>query len=334
MKQHNNRIIGYTKTFIFPAVMWIGFAIAALIADKSYFFSSYITSNIFSTSVLPCVVGMAIAIPLSGGRWDFATGTIATLGGIIGINIGMNHNWSVFAILGLCILSCVCLALLESAAYLVLRVPIMIVSLGVVMIYEALTGILFDGNGANVFNATPDYMNQLLIFSKAPWCYILLILVMIFIYVLMYRTKYGSNLKALGSNARLSINAGVNERKNIVCTYLIVGVLLGIAALLNANSSQVTAASNLSSTTLMFSSMGTVLIGLFLANSSCLPWGIFMGALGMNVMTYGLASFEIDGAIVQIITGVIIVLIMAYTTNQAKLLAMFRKLGKRKGLAK
>ena len=46
-----------------------------------------------------------------------------------------------------------------------------------------------------------------------------------------------------------------------------------------------------------------------------------MGSLGMSVITYGLTSFGIDGAIVTIITGVIIVLIMAYTTNQTKIVA-------------
>ncbi|MGN1095257.1 MAG: ABC transporter permease [Eubacteriales bacterium] len=324
------RLSGYAKTLIFPVLMWLLFAIAALIAGKEYFFSAYIISNIFRGSVLSFIVGLAIAIPLSGGRWDFAPGTIATLGGIIGINLGTGWGLNVFGVLFVCIVVCVILALIEAAAYLLLRVPNMIVSLGVVMVYEALTGIFFGGNGANIFNAPADYANNLLMLSRAPWCYILLAVVILVLNFLLYRTRFGSNLKSLGNNARLAINAGVNEKLNIVLTYVLVGVLLGIAALLNACNAQITAASNLSSTTLMFSSMGPVLIGLFLAGYSSMPWGIFMGSLGMSVMTYGLTSFGIDGAIVTIITGIIIVLIMAYTTNQAKIVAMIRKLLRRK----
>lgn len=330
MKQNKNRMIGYIKTLIFPVIMWSLFAVIALALGKMKFFSPYITANMFEKSVLSSIIGMAIAIPLSGGRWDFAPGTIATLGAIIAVNIGMEHQMNVVVILGLCILVCIGLALIEAVAYLVLKVPNMIVSLGIVMIYEAMTGILFDGNGANVFNATPEYMNNLLTFSRAPWCYFLLAVVMIIVYVLMYKTKYGNDLKSLGNNARLAINAGVNEKKNILLTYILVGFLLGIAALLNANVSQVVATSNLSSTTLMFSSMGSVLVGLFLASDSSLPWGIFIGSLGMNVMTYGLVSFGIDGAIVQIVTGFIIVLIMAYTTNQSKIIEIFQRKEKRK----
>ena len=324
MKSQSGKIIkGYLSTLIFPALMWTLFAVMALIAGNTYFFSDSVTSNIFRSSVLSCIVGLAIAIPMSGGRWDFAPGTIATLGGIIGINIGMQLGWNIFGILMLCITVCVALALIEAVAYLLLRVPNMIVSLGIVMVYEAMTGILYDGMGSNIFNAQNSYVNNLMFLSRAPWCYLLLGMVLFALYILLYKTRFGSNSKSLGNNARLAINAGINEKKNIVITYVVVGVLLGISAMLNACNSQITPASNLSSTTLMFSSMGPVLIGLFLANYSCLPWGICIGSLGMSVMTYGLTSFGIDGAIVTIVTGAILVLIMAYTTNQQRLVRFF-----------
>ena len=323
-------VMGYIKTLVFPVLIWAIFAAAALISKRDYFFSAFITSNIFRGSVLSCIVALAIAIPLSGGRWDFAPGTIAILGGIIGINTGMSLGWNVFGVLFLCIIACVLLALIEAAAYIFMRVPNMIVSLGIVMVYEALTGILYGGRGANIFNANIAYVNNLLLLSKAPWCFVLLGIVLVLVYLLLYRTRFGCDTRSLGNNARIAINSGVKEKVNIVLTYLVVGTLLGIAALLNAGNSQITAASNLSSTSLMFSSMGSVLIGLFLAASSCLPWGLFVGSLGMMVMTYGLVSFGIDGALVTIVTGFIIVLIMAYTTNQGRLAALIK--GKQKNL--
>ena len=97
---------------------------------------------------------------------------------------------------------------------------------------------------------------------------------------------------------------------------MLVGVLLGFAALFNASKANITPASNLSSTSLMYSSMGPVLVGLFLARFSCMPWGVWIGSIGMQVMTYGMVCTGIDGSIQTIITGVVIVVIMAYTANQ------------------
>ena len=57
--------------------------------------------------------------------------------------------------------------------------------------------------------------------------------------------------------------------------HLPVGALLGVAALLNACQTNITPVSNLGSTSLMYSSMGSVLVGLFLADFTCMPWGVW-----------------------------------------------------------
>lgn len=312
--------IGYLKALIFPVLIYVIFAIISLIAGaQNSFFSSYTTGKIFQQSVVATLVGLAIAVPLSGGRWDFATGTIPILGGIIGLNLAMQMNAPLIVGILFTVTSTVILAVIEGLLYIFLRVPNMIVSLGVVMIYEALTNILFDGQGVNLFNNTPEYTNELLQLYQAPWCYILLAAVIIVSTYLLYNTRWGADNKSLGRNSRLAINSGVKEKKNIILIYVFIGVLLGFAAVLNASEAKVEAAANLSSTTLMFSSMGPVLVGLFLERYCHLPFGIFMGAVGFNIITYGLAAFGIDSSIQTIITGIAIVLIMSYTSNQDRL---------------
>ncbi|MDR2888230.1 MAG: hypothetical protein LBV33_00090, partial [Lachnospiraceae bacterium] len=154
------KIKAYAITMLFPLVMYLIFAVAALIAGNDFFFAEYTTAGIFTSSVLNCVVALAIAIPLSGGRWDFAPGSIAMLGGIIGCNIGIRIHANVFLMLLLCIASCLLLALIEAVLYLILRVPNMIISLGIVMVYEALSGLVFGGLGANLFANDADYTDH------------------------------------------------------------------------------------------------------------------------------------------------------------------------------
>lgn len=308
--------INYAKTLIFPVGIYLVFAIIALCSQNKVFFTGSITSKIFTDSVTSTIMALAIAIPLSGGRWDFAPGIIAILGGIIGINLGMSMNANVVVVLLLCIISTIILALIEGFLYIFIKVPNMIISLGIVMVYEALTAIVFSGNGVNIYNNTVEYTNELLFFSKQPWCYILLVAIMLFTWFLLYKTKFGADTKSLSMNPRIAINNGVNEKKNIILTYLLVGFLLGFVALLNACKAKVEPTNNLNSASLMYSSMASVLIGLFLANYSNMPWGILMGAIGMNVLTYGMQSFGIDSSIQTIITGIVIVAIMAYTANR------------------
>ena len=305
--------LGYLKTLLFPVIMWLLFLVITACGGNA---GTYVSANgfdyIFRQSILPTVVGLAIAIPLSGGRWDFATGTIAVLGAIIGGNIGVMISENVFVVLLCCIASCIVLALIEGVIYVFLRVPNMIVSLGIVMVYESLTSVLFDGQGVRL-----NRYDNILAVTQAPWCYILLAVVLVSTYILLERTKFGCDVKSLGRNAPLSINSGVNEKKNILLTYLLVGALLGVAALLNAWQTNITPVSNRGSTSLMYSSMGAGLGGLFLADFTCMPWGVWIGAVGMQTMTYGMVCSGLDSSMQMVVTGVVIVLIMAYTANQA-----------------
>ncbi len=321
-KKLKKKALGYSLTLIFPIVMWLLFLIITAACGKAdLFVSANGFDNIFRQSILSTFVALAIAIPLSGGRWDFATGTIAVVGAIIGGNIGLMISENVIVVLLSCIITCVLLAMVESALYVFLRVPNMIVSLGVVMLYEAISQIVFDGGGVKL-----NRYDGIIAITQAPWCYIVLVLVLVVVYFLMEHTKFGYDTKSLGNNALLSINSGVKEKKNIFLTYLLVGVLLGFAALFNASKANVNPASNLSSTSLMYSSMGPVLVGLFLARFSCMPWGVWVGSVGMQVMTYGMVCTGIDGSIQTIITGVVIVVIMAYTANQDAIISIFKNL--------
>ena len=311
----------YAMTLLFPLGMYAVFALITLIIGNTSFFTGYTTEGIIHDTVENTIIALAIAIPLSGGRWDFGPGAIIMLGAIIGGNLGMQLHMGTFGVLLCCVAACMLLALIEAVFYVTLRVPNMIISMGIVMVYEAVSGLLNNGLGVNFFANDTEYTQELLRMNQFPLIYILLIVVMAVTWFLLYKTKFGYDTRSLGANAKLAVNAGVNEKKNIILTYALVGALLGCAAMLSACSSKVEPANNLSSTALMFGS-----IGLFLGGFTNMPWGIFVGALGMEVFTYGLNAFGIDSSIQTIVTGVVLALIMAYINDGARILQMVKQL--------
>lgn len=302
---------GFAKTAIFPIAIYLLFLIISVASGKNSYYQGSAFDYIFTSSVLTTIMAYAIAIPLSGGRWDFAAGTIAILSGIIGCNLGIMWGESLVLALLMTIVISVALALLEGLLYIFLRVSNTIVSLGVVMIYEALTSVVFNGDGVKL----PQH-EGMIVLNQSPWVYILMLVVFVLVWFLLQKTKFGLDTKSLGSNAKLAIDNGVNEPKNILLTYVLVGVLLGIAGVLNASKANITPVSNLSSTTLMYNSMGPVLIGLFLGEFSNSTLGILMASIGMNSLSYGMVVMNVDGSIQQIITGIFIVLFMAYSSNR------------------
>lgn len=245
----------YAMTLLFPLGMYAVFALITLIIGNTSFFTGYTTEGIIHDTVENTIIALAIAIPLSGGRWDFGPGAIIMLGAIIGGNLGMQLHMGTFGVLLCCVAACMLLALIEAVFYVTLRVPNMIISMGIVMVYEAVSGLLNNGLGVNFFANDTEYTQELLRMNQFPLIYILLIVVMAVTWFLLYKTKFGYDTRSLGANAKLAVNAGVNEKKNIILTYALVGALLGCAAMLSSCSSKVEPANNLSSTALMFGSM-------------------------------------------------------------------------------
>jgi ribose transport system permease protein len=305
------KALGYLKSSLFPILIYLLMLSISLGMGKSAYYKASAFDYIFSSSVLTVIMAYAIAIPLSGGRWDFAAGSISILSGIIGCTIGIKYGQSLALALFATIAVAVTLSLIEGIVYIFLRVSTTIVSLGIVMIYEALTSVVFDGEGVSLVK----YKNMTIL-DSSPWCYILLAVVIVMIWFLLYHTRFGLNSQSLGNNAGIAIASGIDQKKNILLTYLVVGVLLGICGVLNASSANVVPVSNLSSTDIMYSSMGPVLIGLFLGQFSDMPWGILMGSIGMNALSYGMVVLGLEGSIQQILTGVFIVFFMAYSANR------------------
>ncbi len=317
MKKQINILI---KTFIFPISLWVVFALLIQLkgGDSNLFVTQATMKDIFQTSVLTTIIALAVALPLSGGRWDFGVGAIMVLTAIIAGNIAINHHMGLGMLFVLSIGIAVVLSVFEGVIYLIFRVPTMIVSLGIVMLYEALSGILFDGSGVRLF-----MYPKLSILATQPYCYIVLAVVLVFFWALMKYTKFGFDSRSLGNNAVLAVNNGVKEKKNIILTYLIVGVLIGIASLLNASKAVIAPESNLSSTYLMFSSMGAVLVGLYLSRFSNMALGIFAGTATMGIFSKGLNLYGMPASLNNIILGVFIVVFMGCTTNWQQLVRIF-----------
>lgn len=123
---------------------------------KCILFTGYTTEGIIHDTVENTIIALAIAIPLSGGRWDFGPGAIIMLGAIIGGNLGMQLHMGTFGVLLCCVGACMMLALIEAVFYVTLRVPNMIISMGIVMVYEAVSGLLNNGLGVNFLPMIPN----------------------------------------------------------------------------------------------------------------------------------------------------------------------------------
>lgn len=263
------------------------------------------------TSVYSGLIALAMSMNLTSGRFDFSVGATLVLAIIIGGNIAKDFHLGAVGLLLITILVGAVLGLVSGTVYVVLGLPPMVVSLGLAMIYEALGYIAYGSKGIKLIGK-----NDMLIYSKLPWCIIVIAVVLFILTILADYTSFGYNRKSLASGQKIATDVGVNEKKNAVLCYLTAGVLLGIAGCVYISKyGYITPELGLSSSSYFMSAFLPMFIGGAIAKYSSHPIGVFIGAITQAFITSGLSRMNCSSSLMTVINGVIVMVFLIYTSN-------------------
>ncbi|MBQ2706604.1 MAG: sugar ABC transporter permease [Agathobacter sp.] len=261
----------------------------------------------------------ALSLNLNSGRFDFSIGSIALVSSVISATICINAGLPTPAMLFISIVAGGVLGLCSGLVYVLIKLPPIIVSLGVALFYEGLAFAITDGYGVS-FVANQELTS----FTNSPWNYVGVIVValIVFIFILDY-TKFGYEYKALVSGQKVAVNTGINEVKNAVGCYAISGALMGVVGFLSAtNSGTVQMALNFGSIGTMFTAFLPMFIGGFIGRFCNEKIGYLLGAMTTALMSLTYARLLVDSSVQQIITAVVLVLFLIYLNNENKVIEL------------
>jgi D-xylose transport system permease protein len=134
------------------------------------------------------------------------------------------------------------------------------------------------------------------------------------------RTPFGRYVYAIGGNPEAADLAGVNTRWITLCTFALMGILVGVAACITA--ARLDAASNsLGLSDELFAIAAAVIGGTSLAGGLGTIYGALLGALFMQSLQSGMTLLNFDSAVKDVVTGSVLVfavwLDQAYRRRQA-----------------
>ncbi|MDO4572444.1 MAG: hypothetical protein Q4C13_03680 [Clostridia bacterium] len=312
------RLLGNTwKTLIWPiGIFAVFFAATRLSGSAGNFGSLNSLETIARQSILCTMMALAMSCNMINGRWDFSVGIITVISSFIAAPIVRELELGAFGLLAVCILAATLLCLVNGGLYLLMRVPSLVVSIGMLMIYETLALLVNNGGGAR-FTGMKNT-----IFGRSPAIFILGLVMFLIFYVIYSHTRFGYNVRSLGNNQLITNNIGVNERKNIVLCYVLCGVFSGVAGAINLSmKGSIEASSTFNNNMgMMFAAFPPVFIGLYLSLYTNFVFGVFVGAVSMKMLTAGILALGLPSAVQDIGIGLFLLLFIALTTNQARFL--------------
>lgn len=298
-----------------PVVVYLFFVILTTANGKTGFGVGSDLMIIVRNTIYSGLISLALSYNLTSGRFDFSIGSILILSTILGANAALAWGLGPVPMLVLCLIFGAALGAISGIVYILLRLPPIVVSVGVAMIYEAIGFLLNEGQGIRIVNR-PDF----LIFAKLPSLSILAIVVVTVLVVLLNYTKFGYDANSLRQGQAIAVNIGINEKRNTLLCYLIAGALMAAAGVISLSIlGSMSPKLGLGSAAYMMNAFLPLFIGGALGKYSDRNIGILIGAFVQSCIISGFAILGLSTSLQSVLNAVIVLLFLVYTSNSHKI---------------
>ena len=287
-----------------------------------YYVSGMMVRQVVTDASLTTIIALAIYLQFKNGRFDFSGGATMILSAIIAGNVTLLLGGDSVVFMVLSVVCGVVLSILTASVYIASKVPVIICTIGMTLLYESLTYVLFDAEGLSVISRV-----EMVLFGRVPYIFIPLLIVLALFIFFTYFTAEGRRAKLLSGNQKVAVSIGIRENKNVLITYIVCGVILGFGAWSMARSRS-SIRSPISRHPAFFSRTSSrCSSACSSARRASTRWASWSRRLGMELLNYGLDCLGVGaGGYQQIIFGMFMLAFYAFSAQSGNIKKFLQKI--------
>ncbi len=262
------------------------------------------------SSIIYSVGGCGLYFIVVMGLFDFAVGANIVLSSIVGVILSKQFGYVGF-IVG-CLGCGTLIGVLIGFLYNQLNVPSMIVTVGLMLIFESLAVFVASGS-----KQTLD--ENLRFFSGAPGNIILAALAFVLMYFILNYTKIGTYCNAIGSNEFTAKNMGIDVKKYKWIGFILLHFFVGIMAILSVSyGTTMTALTGMSTMSRNFQPLMGTFFGVAFRKYGKPITAIIVGEFIIAIIFNGFVALGAPTTIQNVVTGAALLAIVALTARGRK----------------
>ena len=266
----------------------------------------------FQASLIATTGAVGFYFVMVMGMFDFSIGANIMLSAIVGSVFAGRLGMGYAGLIAGCIVTGTIVGLLNGFLYVKLRIPSMIVTTGLALIYESVANYIAGG-------VEQTLASELRIFGRMPGDIILALIAFITAYLILNYTKIGTYTYAIGSNEFVAKNMGINVKKYKVIAFIISGAFLGVMSILTISyGSSMVAVTGMASMSRNFIPTMGCFFGLAFKKYGMPLQAIIIGEFVINIIFFGFIALGAPTAIQDVITGITLLIIITLTTKVNK----------------
>lgn len=183
-------------------------------------------------------VTLGVAIVIMAGGIDLTVGSTFALANFLTLATVNWLNWPLYLALPATVAACGFVGLINGLLIGILRLRAFLTTLAMLIIVRALVDYLLFLYGTDVVASSPDSVAWDFISLGSivgiPFNYFAALVVAIGLHVFLTRLRPGWHIRAIGGSRRSAHNAGIRVRRTVCLTYVMSGLLTGVAGVLYA----------------------------------------------------------------------------------------------------
>lgn len=306
------KLSGKTKGYVILGVMLIAsWAIFKVITPGNFGSPSQILQY-FQASLLAATGAVGFYFVMVMGMFDFSIGANIILSSIVGCVMATRFSLGYAGFVLGAIICGTLVGILNGIFYVKMRIPSMIVTTGLALIYESLANYMAGG----VVQTLPS---DLRLFGSMQGSIVLALIAFIVAYIFLNYTKVGTYTYAIGSNEFVAKNMGINVNKFKVIAFIISGAFFGVEAILSISyGSSMVAVTGMASMSRNFIPTMGCFFGMAFRKYGIPIQAIVIGEFVINIIFYGFIALGAPTAIQDVITGTALLIIITLTTRVDK----------------
>jgi ribose transport system permease protein len=261
------------------------------------------------------VLAVGEMLVLASGGFDLSIGAIVTFVVLVSSKLLANDPANAYPTIMMMLGYGVAIGLVNGVVVSYLRVPSFIATLGMMLLVRG--GALYWVGGAPQGYLTDNwrafgrnYIENVPLFGRIPYAFIILILIAIISYIMFNRTNFGKQILAIGDNVRASQLSGVRVRLVRVITFIMCSVfaIIGGVMIGGYGGVNVTIGEGLELQAIAAGVVGGVLLG---GGKGSVPNAIF-GAFTLQAIVNLLNLLGLPKPYTDAVQGLIIIGAVAY----------------------
>lgn len=273
------------------------------------FSTSRMVMTTLRQSVVPALICYGIMLNMTVGMINFSAGAMILSSGIIGGNLARMTGTGIG---GLAVFTILCALIIGAASgvlYIKMRVPAMVLTIGLMLVFEALPRIIFS-NGISL-------KSDMTTLALSPYCFMVFGVMFLVFYLLYNKTAFGHNLRAIGSNQAISDSVGINSDKGKFMTFVIGSLFIGVAALLyTSNNGEVRPVAAMASMMIMMDGFMGMFMAMFIAKYCNLAIAVPISVVTMRLITNGFVASGMSATVRDITNGLVLLILLAISANE------------------